>query len=138
MVDLIAEVRSVRSEANVPAASIIPLIVSSVDGMRINAIENHSVVIKKLARLTDIRISDDLPPKNSIQTILGGSTLILPLGDVIDFEKELERLESQKQKLVTDISKISKKLSDNKFLDKAPKDIVDLQLERLGKNEKSL
>ena len=57
---------------------------------------------------------------------------------VHDFEKELERLESQKQKLVIDISKISKKLSDNKFLDKAPKDIVDLQRERLGKNEKSL
>ena len=36
------------------------------------------------------------------------------------------------------ISKISKKLLDNNFLDKAPKDVVDLQRERLGKNEKSL
>ena len=138
VVDLVAEVRSVRSEANVPAASIIPLIVSSADEMRIKAIETHSEIIKKLARLTDIKISRDSPPKNSIQTVIGSSTLILPLGDVIDFEKELERLESQKQKLVIDISKISKKLSDNKFLDKAPKDIVDLQRERLGKNEKSL
>ena len=138
VVDLVAEVRSVRSEANVPAASIIPLIVSSTDEMRIKAIETHSEIIKKLARLTDIKISRGSPPKNSIQTVIGGSTLILPLGDVIDFEKELERLESQKQKLVIDISKISKKLSDNKFLDKAPKDIVDLQRERLGKNEKSL
>ena len=138
VVDLVAEVRSVRSEANVPAASIIPLIVSSADEMRIKAIETHSEIIKKLARLTDIKISKDSPPKNSIQTVIGSSTLILPLGDVIDFEKELERLESQKQKLVIDISKISKKLSDNKFLDKAPKDIVDLQRERLGKNEKSL
>ena len=138
VVDLVAEVRSVRSEANVPAASIIPLIVSSTDEMRIKAIETHSEIIKKLARLTDINISRGSPPKNSIQTVIGSSTLILPLGDVIDFEKELERLESQKQKLVIDISKISKKLSDNKFLDKAPKDIVDLQRERLGKNEKSL
>ena len=138
VVDLVAEVRSVRSEANVPAASIIPLIVSSTDEMRIKAIETHSEIIKKLARLTDIKISRGSPPKNSIQTVIGSSTLILPLGDVIDFEKELERLESQKQKLVIDISKISKKLSDNKFLDKAPKDIVDLQRERLGKNEKSL
>ncbi len=138
VVDLVAEVRSVRSEANVPAASIIPLIVSSADEMRIKAIETHSEIIKKLARLTDIKISRGSPPKNSIQTVIGSSTLILPLGDVIDFEKELERLESQKQKLVIDISKISKKLSDNKFLDKAPKDIVDLQRERLGKNEKSL
>ena len=138
VVDLVAEVRSVRSEANVPAASIIPLIVSSADEMRIKAIETHSEIIKKLARLTDIKISRDSPPKNSIQTVIGSSTLILLLGDVIDFEKELERLESQKQKLVIDISKISKKLSDNKFLDKAPKDIVDLQRERLGKNEKSL
>ncbi|MAM78271.1 MAG: valine--tRNA ligase, partial [Alphaproteobacteria bacterium] len=138
VVDLVAEVRSVRSEANVPAASIIPLIISSADEMRIKAIETHSEIIKKLARLTDIKISRGSPPKNSIQTVIGSSTLILPLGDVIDFEKELERLESQKQKLVIDISKISKKLSDNKFLDKAPKDIVDLQRERLGKNEKSL
>ncbi len=138
VVDLVAEVRSVRSEANVPASSIIPLIVSSVDEMRIKAIENHSVIIKKLARLTDIKISDDSPPKNSIQTVIGSSTLILPLGDVIDFEKELERLESQKQKLVIDISAISKKLSNKKFIEKAPKDIVDLQRERLGKNEKSL
>ena len=57
---------------------------------------------------------------------------------MIDFEKELERLESQKQKLVIDISNISKKLSDKKFIEKAPKDIVDLQRERLEKNEKSL
>uniref|UniRef100_UPI002603AB5B hypothetical protein n=1 Tax=Asticcacaulis sp. TaxID=1872648 RepID=UPI002603AB5B len=61
---------------------------------------------------------------------LDEATLILPLADFIDVEKEKARLAKEIGKLEQDIAKIDAKLSNKNFVDKAPEEVIEEQRER--------
>ena len=91
---LISEVRSVRSEMNVPAGAKMPLVlVGAGKAMRARA-EHHEDTIERLARLDDISFAK-APPKGSAQIVLGETTAALPLAGVIDMAAERARLERE-------------------------------------------
>jgi valyl-tRNA synthetase len=59
--------------------------------------------------------------------------MFMPLLDLIDREKELERLNKEREKLLSEIDRVEKKLSNEKFVGKAPKEVVE---EEKAKGEK--
>lgn len=126
---IVGEIRSVRADMNVPAGAKIALLVkgaSEQTQVRINA---HKEVICKMARLSDISLTDEIP-SGAVQTIVEEATLILPIADIIDLDEERKRLTKVIGKLDQDIEKIDAKLGNEKFVQNAPQEVIDEQKSR--------
>jgi valyl-tRNA synthetase len=137
VVELIAEVRSARSETNVPAAAQIPLaLVRPSDDARARVVRWDDT-IRRLARLSQIDIVE-AAPKNAVQLIVRGETAALPLEGVVDLAAERARLDKESGKLKGEIAKIDAKLGNADFLKRAPEEVVDEQRERREEAETRL
>jgi valyl-tRNA synthetase len=129
-VELISEIRSARSETNVPAAAFIPLVlVNAPDEFQARA-TRWGDLLKRLARLSDITFADT-PPAQAMQLIVRSVSVALPLAGVIDLEAERARLDKEQLKATSEIEKIEAKLSNEEFLKRAPEEVVEEQRERL-------
>jgi valyl-tRNA synthetase len=134
IVKLVSEVRSVRSEMNVPAGTRIPLVlVGAGKAVRARA-QEHEETLKRLARLDTISHAK-AAPKGSAQIVLGETTAALPLAGVIDMGAERARLNREIEKMVAEIRKIDGKLENTNFLAKAPPEVVEENRERRAEFE---
>lgn len=91
LVDLVMSVRSVRSEMNVPAGALIPLALVAGKETQERA-GRWSDALKRLARLSEVSFVD-APPQGSVQLLVRGEIVALPLAGVIDLAAERARLE---------------------------------------------
>jgi valyl-tRNA synthetase len=129
VVDLVAEVRSARSETNVPAGAQIPLVlVSPSDEVRACA-GRWDETIRRLARLSGIAFADAVP-RNAVQLLVRGGVAALPLEGIVDLAAEQARLQKEMQKLAADVAKVDAKLGNADFLARAPEEVVEEQRER--------
>ena len=65
--------------------------------------------------------------------IVNGAQIFMPMGELVDFEKEIARLEEEKKHLLSEIKRVEGKLSNKGFVDKAPASVVE---EERAKGEK--
>ncbi|MCX5515085.1 valine--tRNA ligase [Kaistia algarum] len=134
LVDLISAVRSVRSEINVPPGAQVPLIVIGGSDATIGRLATHDVLIRRLARASDITLAA-APPKGAVQTVVGEATIALPLEGVIDLDAERARLAKEIDKAAKEIGKIEAKLGNEQFVSRAPEEVIDEQRERLAETQ---
>ncbi len=130
VIELVSEVRSVRSEMNVPAGALIPLVLVGADEDVAARAKNWDETLRRLARLSEISFAAEAP-ESSVQLIVRGSAAALPLKGVIDFEAEKIRLAKEIGKLEADAKKIEAKLGNADFVAKAPDEVVEENRERL-------
>ncbi|MDX2205201.1 MAG: valine--tRNA ligase [Hyphomicrobiaceae bacterium] len=129
VVRLVSEVRSVRSEMNVPAGAKVPLVlVGAGRAVRARA-DRHGDIIRRLARIDAITF-EAAAPKGSAQIVVGETTAALPLAGVIDMGAERTRLLREIDKAAAEIRKIDAKLSNQSFVAKAPPEVVEENRER--------
>ncbi|QGY04694.1 valine--tRNA ligase [Methylobacterium mesophilicum SR1.6/6] len=129
VVDLVSQIRSARSETNVPAAAQIPLVmVGAVPEVRAR-VEAWRDTLLRLARLSDITFAEG-PPRNSVQLLVRGSVAALPLEGVVDLAAEVARLKKEQGKAQGEIKKIDAKLGNADFVARAPEEIIDENRER--------
>ncbi len=76
-------------------------------------------------------------PKGAVQSVLDGTSWLLPLADVVDLESERARLKREIDKLGAEIGKLDKKLANKEFLAKAPESVVAEQRERKADAEQA-
>jgi valyl-tRNA synthetase len=131
VVDLVTEVRSARSETNVPAGAQIPLVLVAPSTEVKARVERWGGTIQRLARASEITIAG-VAPKSSIQLLIRGEVAALPLEGVIDLVAERARLAKEIQKLDSDIAKVDAKLGNADFLKRAPEEVIEEQHERRG------
>jgi valyl-tRNA synthetase len=129
VVQLVNEVRSVRSEMNVPAGAKIPLVLAGSDNAIRQRANRHKDTISRLARLNAMTFVDTAP-KGAALIVFGDTTAALPLAGVIDMNAERVRLEREIEKAAGEIKKIDAKLSNEQFVAKAPEEVVEEQRER--------
>lgn len=125
----ISEIRSVRADMNVPAGAMVRLMIKDAGPETVSMVDTYGEIIRRMARLESIEMTKDAP-KGSIQTIMDEATLILPIAEIIDLDKERARLKKEVEKLAAEISKIDTKLSDEKFVANAPEEIIAEQKSR--------
>jgi len=136
LIRLVSEVRSVRAQMNVPAGAKIPLVLRGASDATIDRMSRNKDMIERLARLKDIS-AGDASPAGSIQTVVDEATLFLPLADVIDLGAESARLAKEIKKIEGEIKKIDGKLGNEKFLAKAPEDVIAEQRDRKADAEQT-
>lgn len=124
VIELINEIRSVRSEMNVPAGAKVPLLVKGLSDDDWAAVQRHDALISRMARLNDIASTTEDAPKGAIQTVAAGASLFLPVADVMDLGAEQARLAKEIDKLSGLIARIDGKLNNEKFIAKAPEHVV--------------
>lgn len=137
VIDMISTVRAIRAELNVPAAAKIQLQMKDASATTKKRLEIHQGVIERLARLSSISHATSVP-KGAAQAIVGETTLILPLADVIDLEQEKKRLSKESDKWAAEIRKIEDKLANDDFVRRAPPEVVEEQKERKEEAEAML
>jgi valyl-tRNA synthetase len=129
IVRLISEVRSVRSEMNVPAGAKIALTIAGGEtGVR-ERIGRHEDTIKRLARAETIGFARSAP-KGAALVVLGETTVAVPLDGVIDLDKERQRLTKEIKSAESDIAKMDAKLTNPAFMAKAKEEAIEEAKER--------
>ncbi len=134
VIDLISEIRSLRSEMNVPAASMLPLTITGAGKETKARAKRYESFLKRMARLSSIAVAD-APPQGSAQFVLGEATMALALANAIDLAAERERLAKEIGKLEQEIQKIDARFSNEQFMAKAPEDVVEENRERRAEAE---
>ncbi|MEJ2123225.1 MAG: valine--tRNA ligase, partial [Alphaproteobacteria bacterium] len=125
----VTEVRSVRSEMNVPPSAQVPLVICGADKDVAAWADRHRETVAKMARLSSIEMKKT-PPKGAVQIITHDGVLALPLADIIDVAAEGERLKREIAKVNGEIEKLDAKLADESFTAKAPEHVVEENRER--------
>jgi valyl-tRNA synthetase len=131
VVRLISLIRGTRSEVNVPAGAKIVVLLKDLDAAASARLDRHRDLIMRLARLESIDATTEIP-RGSIQDVIDGATLVLPLADVIDIAAETQRLKKEIGKLEGEIGGLEKKLANEKFIANAPEEVVEENRERLA------
>ncbi len=134
VISLIESIRSVRGEMNVPAALQVTLLRLDSDAAATAAWDRNSQLIQRLARvetLTDASAA----PKGSATIAVPGATFALPLADIIDVTAERTRLQKTLEKLSKDMGGLKGRLSNPKFVESAPEEVVEETREMLAEKE---
>lgn len=129
VVDLISDIRSIRSETNVPGGTQVPLVLVKASAATKAAVEAWAPMIERLARLSAIEFADEAPGQ-SAQIIVRGEVAALPLAGIIDLDAERGRLNKELAKLGQDILAVERKLGNPDFMARAPEEIVEENRER--------
>jgi valyl-tRNA synthetase len=129
VVAAISAIRGVRSEMNVPAAARVPLQVKDADAAASARLDRHREHILRLARAETIELTETVPT-SSVSVVVEGTTLILPLGAVVDLGQEKARLKKEIDRLDGELARFAAKLGNPGFLANAKPEIIEEQRER--------
>ena len=132
VVRLISQVRTVRSEMNVPAKAKVPLLIKDANHNTRAFMNDHYELIIRLARLESLSHLEGEMPKGAVQDIIDEATMILPIADVIDVKTEKARLEKEVDKLECEVIRFEKKLGNKNFITNAPNNVVEKERQRLS------
>lgn len=129
VIRLVSEVRSVRSEMNVPAGAKITLELVAASELDRARVERHEETIERMARLDRISFVE-AASTGAAAIVFDETTAALPLAGVINMDAERMRLNKEIEKARAEITKIDAKLSNPGFMAKAPEAVVEENRER--------
>jgi len=135
--EAIRGIRNVKAELNVAPSKKVNLEIL-VKGN--NIYKNNISLLKSLANIENIKFVDDSFEESDdlVSIVLDSATLYIPLGELVDINKEIERLEKEKEKLMSEIDRVDKKLTNERFVSKAPQSVVDEEKAKKVKYEEML
>jgi len=134
VVALISEIRSVRSEMNIPAGARIPLVITGADQAVRERAGRHEDTISRLARLDEITFAD-AAPKGAAIIVVGETTAAIPLEGVIDMDAERRRLAKEIGEAQSNLDKMDAKLANPNFISRAKPEAVEETRERKAELE---
>ena len=140
VIGAIKAIRARRNEMNVPPSRKAKIYVSTHYADAFN--ESTVPFFVRLASASEVEIAEScegiLSADDAVQIVTDSATILLPLSDIVDMEKELARLESEKKKLMGEIERLEKKLSNEGFVAKAPAAVVEGERAKLNKYRENL
>ena len=131
--EIIIGIRNIRNNMNVHPSKKSKLIFVSTEYK--NVIENSKAFLEKLGFANEIIVQNnkDGIDSNAISILLDGIETYIPFEDLVDLEAEKQRLQEEKQKLIYEVERCEKMLSNPGFVNKAPEAKVNAEKEKLEK-----
>ncbi len=127
LTSIVTAARSLKATFKLSPGKRVPLLVRTDDVATRAMVEALGDQIVRLARLSEVTLlaaGDAIPREVSTEVVHGGVEVILPLAGVVDLDAERARLRKELEKLGKDAAKLDKKLSNERFLAKAPPEVV--------------
>lgn len=118
--EAISNIRNIRKEKNIPVKETIELFFKTADNTNLSYIE----VIKKLALVSEIN-STEAKPDNSLSFLVGTTEFFIPFTANINIEEEIKKLETELTYLQGFLKSVDAKLSNERFVNNAPKNVLD-------------
>ena len=130
IIEIITTVRSIRSELNIPSKKELLIQVYKKDSSNIDKIKNIDLLLNKIIKISKIDKVDEFSDRSASFSV-SNIDFALVIDDSIDLSSEIKRIEKEEVKINNDIELIKKKLSNDSFIKKAPKNIVKESNNRL-------
>ncbi len=129
VMDAIRAIRNLRTQMNVPVSKKAKVIIVT-DKKEI--FQGCEVFFEKLAGASETVICSDKTDidDNAVNAVVEGAQIYIPLDELVDKAKEMERLSQEKAKLEAEIKRVDSKLSNESFVSKAPQKVVDEEREK--------
>ena len=132
MMDTIRAIRNRRAEMNVPPSKKAQVILLTDHR---DSYEAGTLFFGKLAYASEVTFVDAVPAgaDSMVSIVTKGAQVYMPMGELVDFEKERARLTKEKEKVQKDIDFVMKKLNNPGFVAKAPEAVVAAEKEKVAK-----
>ncbi len=127
VMEAIKSIRNIRAEMNVVPSRKAKVMIVTGNPETTIALEEGKLYFERLASASEVVVMAEKKgiPENAVSVMMNGAEIYLPLEDLVDFEKELERLEKEKANLEKELQRVSGKLSNQGFVGKAPQNVID-------------
>ena len=130
--NVIDALRTLRSEMTIPPSKEITLQMRVSHGHSAESVRRYEGYLQRLARVTSLTfLSGKGRPKIAASSVVDGEELFVPLEGVIDLEVERARLQKEIDRVASMLEGVRRKLNNESFVEKAPKDVVDKEREKL-------
>ena len=133
--EAVRNIRNIRAEMNVaPSKKVHVYVVSESEEVR-SIFEHSKVFFKTLGHASEVTVQADKADigEDAVSVVIKDATIYMPLAELVDFAKEIERLEKEKSKLEKEVDRVVKKLANQGFVAKAPAAVIE---EEKAKEEK--
>ena len=133
--EAVRNIRNIRAEMNVaPSKKVHVYVVSESEEVR-HIFEHSKVFFKTLGHASEVTVQTDKAGigEDAVSVVIKDATIYMPLAELVDFAKEIERLEKEKSKLEKEGDRVVKKLANQGFVAKAPANVIE---EEKAKEEK--
>ena len=139
IMDFILGIRRIRGEMNIAPGKPIPVLLQNTSTADLDFLQSSKEYLLKLGRVESITLLEEgqAAPESAI-SLVGNMKVLIPIAGLIDKEAEVARLEKEIQKINKDLPRIEGKLSNQKFIDKAPEEVIAKEKGKLAALHSSL
>ena len=130
--EVIRAIRNIRAEAEAaPGKKLTAIIVA--EGEAKESCLAAERYIKKLANITSLEVTEETGelPREVMSAVISGAEIFIPLDDLLDYDAERERLKKEHKKLIGEVQRCEKMLSNPGFVNKAPAAKIRQEEEKL-------
>lgn len=140
IMDAIRNLRNVRAEMDVVPSRKAKCMIWAIDSNVGQLLVDQAEYLMTLASCSEVMLISDknLIPEDAVSAVIHGAELYLPLDDLIDFEKEMDRLQKEKSKLEKEVERVSGKLKNEGFTSKAPAHLLEEERQKEAKYNEML
>ena len=133
LMDIIRSVRNIRAEVNTPMSKKVSLFIKAKDIETVKVLEENKGYLEKFCNPEELVIGEQIEaPEQAMTAVVTGAELLLPLAGLINLEEEIGRLEKELEKWAKEVKLVTGKLSNEKFVAKAPEALVAKEREKLA------
>lgn len=135
IMDAIRSTRNIRAEMNVPPSRKAKMIFVAAGEKEAATLLEGTSFFQRLAGASEVTVQADKAgiPADAVGTVIAGAEIFIPLDELIDIEKEIERLSKEKANLEGELKRVEGKLGNEGFVAKAPPKVIE---EEKAKREK--
>jgi len=136
MINIISEIRSFKNELSVSPGSFIDISISKINKKNQSFLNDNEIVLKRLGRINNFYIKDQNKPSAAL--VVSGDLFKIYFDENVDLNLIKDNLTKKQYKHIEEMDKISQKLSNKKFVDRAPKNIVEQEKNNYNNLKKNI
>ena len=138
--EAVRNIRNVRAQMNVAPSRKAKVYVVSEDALIRDIFENGRVFFATLAYASEVAVQNDKSgiPDDAVSAVIPGAVLYIPFAELVDIDKEIERLKKEEGRLNGEIKRCEGMLGNEKFISKAPQAKIDEEKAKLEKYQQML
>lgn len=128
VMEAIKAVRNIRAEVDTPMSKEVDMLMKTNNAHITEQLEANRHYVERFCNTSTLTIQEEIDvPEQAMSAVITGAEVFLPLEGLIDFEKEIARLENELEKWQKEVALVQKKLSNQGFVAKAPESVVEAE-----------
>jgi len=133
--EAVKAIRNVRTTMNVPPSKKAAVFVVSEEAAVRDTFENSKLFFAALAGASQVTVQADKTgiAEDAVSAVIPNATVYMPFDDLVDIEKEIERLTKEKERLTAELARVNGMLANERFISKAPEAKIAEEREKLAK-----